>query len=403
MLTSQRLTLEMSQVRQLINDFPDDGEDSKRDELTAQYQSLESRYRAAIVTEDTREVDSHGGTAEGRELGRMRDRASLSEYIREVTSGHTLEGAEKDFRAAVLGEDLPGYMPIDMLEMRADAVSNSGAAIQDNQMPIFNRVFNRGSSGYLGVMMPSVPVGSTSYPRLSAGTTADVRNEGVELDGVAAALTTVELNPIRLTGSYTYGVESLSKVDGYEEALRRDLNQVLMDKRDTLAIAGQAAVTNVSPAVDGIINSLADPTDPTAESAYGDYLAAFDDSVDGKYAMTAEDVRLLVNANTYKHAMGLTIGMEARGGLLRDRLPMERFRVSGNMPATAATIATAIAYAAGAEARGFMMPSWRGIQMITDPYTQAKAGRVILTAVNIVGFDMIDGAGYKRVEFKTGA
>ena len=404
MLASQRIALEMSQVRQQINDFPEDGEDAKRDELTTRYQSLESQYRAALVTEDTQEVDRDGDTPEGRELGRMRDRASIAGFILEVANGQAVDGANKEFREAVLGEDLGGYMPVDMLEMaqRADAVS-SVATIQDNQMPIFNRVFNRGSSGYLGVMMPSVPVGSTSYPRLNAGTTADVRDDGVELDGAAATLETVQLNPVRLTASYTYGVESLSRVSGFEEALRRDLNQVIMDKRDALAINGQAAVASTSPAVDGIINSLTNPDDPDTVADYAVYLAAYDDMVDGKYAISNEEVRLLVNANIFQHAMGLIIGAEARGGLLRDRLPMSRFRVSGNMPATvdATKVATAIAYATGAEARGFMMPSWRGIQFVVDPYSQAKKGQVVLTAVNIVGFDMVDGAGYKRLEFKT--
>ena len=198
-------------------------------------------------------------------------------------------------------------------------------------------------------------------------------------------------------------METLSRIEGFDEALRRDLNAILGDKRDALALNGQAAVANVSPVIVGIISSLTDPTNPTAQSAFEDYLGAYDAQVDGKYAISAEEVRLLVNANTYQHAMGLKIGTEANGGLLRDRLPSDRFRVSGNMPATASTIATAIAFATGAMARGFYMPSWRGIQLVTDPYTKAKEGQIVLTAVNIVGFDMVDGAGYSRIEFKTGA
>ena len=223
----------------------------------------------------------------------------------------------------------------------------------------------------------------------------------MELDGMAASLTNVQLNPVRLTASYTYGVETLSRVIGFEEALRRDLQAVIEDKRDQLAINGQAASGNDSPAVDGIINSLTDPSNPTAIATYAEYLAAYDDQVDGKYAMSSEEVRLLVNASIYKHSMGLTVGTEARGGLLRDRLPMSRFRVSGNMPATASSIDRAIAYATGAEARGFIMPTWRGLQMIVDPFTLAKSGRHVLTAVMLTGWDMIDGAGYKLVEFKT--
>ena len=71
-------------------------------------------------------------------------------------------------------------------------MTDVAAAIQDNQQSILGRVFARSSLAFLGVNMPTVPVGAVSYPRLSAGTSADVRDDGVEVDGGAAALTTVE-------------------------------------------------------------------------------------------------------------------------------------------------------------------------------------------------------------------
>ena len=73
-------------------------------------------------------------------------------------------GAEKELREALLGRDAIGYLPLDLLmdqgderrEYRADAVSNVAAAIQDNQMPIAQRVFAQGAAMYLGAMMPSL-------------------------------------------------------------------------------------------------------------------------------------------------------------------------------------------------------------------------------------------------------
>ena len=82
-----------------------------------------------------------------------------------------------------------------------------------------------------------------------------------------------------------------------------------------------------------------------------------------------------MNANTYQHALGLSVGTEGRAGLLRDRLPRERFRVSANMPVTAnSKIATAIGYAFGARnlARGFIMPTWRGVELIQDRITRKR-------------------------------
>ena len=392
----------MSEVRASINGLADDAPIEEVTALKTEYQGLETRYQALLLVGEDEEVKAGTDTPEERELGRLQARASIFDYASEAAFQTTLVGASLEFRDAVLGAGQHGYMPLDMLidpatEYRVDA-QTSVSAIERNQLPIAPRVFNRSSVDYLGVATPTVPVGTNSYPRLSSGTTADVRSEGVELDGTAAALTTVAITPHRLTASYTVTVESLVKVSGFEEALRADIQSVLQDKRDSLAINGQSAVSNTSPAITGVISSLTNPTNPTAVAAWDDYVTAFDDSVDGKYALSDSEVRLLVNVETWKHAMGLQIA--ASGDLLRDRLPRDRFRASANMPATATTIATALAYASGAQARGFLMPTWRGVQLIIDPYSNAKKGERILTAIMILGFNMVDSAAYRRIEFK---
>ena len=407
MRESQRITVRQSELRAKINAFPEDGNATELDAMTAEYQGLESRFRAAVIMEAGDDAAQPAADSpENRERAVLLGRVSLADYIEEVNEGRAATGAAKELRQAAFGEDLAGYAPLDVFTMRAaeervDAVTNIATAIQDNQQSIAGRVFNQGAMAFLGIMTPTVPVGSTTYPRLSGGTTADVRSEGVELDGTAAALTNVEINPVRLTSSYTYSTETLARIRGFEEALRVDIQGVLNEKRDFLAINGQAAVSNVSPKVDGIINGLADPTDPSDEAVWTDYLAAFDAGVDGKYAMSAEQVRLLVNSNVYQHANSQGIGTAAAGGLLRDRLPMARFRVSAAMPATASDIATAIAYSAGTPARSFVSPTWVGVQLVVDPYTLAKKGQRILTAIMMAGFDLVDTNPYRRLEFKT--
>ena len=412
----QKLQLEQSEIREKMGGLLDKEDKTAEDrtemgQLSKRAQDLEIEVRAAIVIDEPEtEVDTDTDNPEARELASLRRRSSMYDFLDEVVYGRAVEGASAEFRQAILGEDKHGYFPLDLLlddtdqlETRADAVTNIGTAIQENQQSIAARVFARGAAAYLGVMMPSVPVGTTSYPRITSGTSADVRSPGKELDGTVATLDTVSINPVRLTASYTYSSESLTKIVGFEDALRSDLQAVMMDKYDALAINGQAVSGTDSPAVDGIISKLTDPTNPSDIADWEDYLAAYDDRVDGKYAMTSEEVRLLVNTNTYQQALGLTVGTQGRAGLLRDRLPRERFRVSANMPATASNIATAIAYAFGARnlARGFVMPTWRGIELIPDRITKAKAGQRVLTAIMHVGFAMVDNSAYSRLEFKT--
>ena len=140
-------------------------------------------------------------------------------------------------------------------------MTNIATAIQENQQSIMGRVFAQSALEYLGVNSPTVAPGTNSYPRISAGTTADIRSDAAELDGGAATLANEQINPVRLTASYNFGVETLARVSGFEEALREDLRGVLMEKRDALAINGQAAVTDTSRR--SMASSTASPTRPT--------------------------------------------------------------------------------------------------------------------------------------------
>ena len=412
MTGSQRAQLRASEIRsEIASELEKDAGDRDSgalERLTKEAQTVEIELRAALVVDQSDLPADRVETPEGRELRELRRRSSIFDYVGEVMDGSgRLNGASLEYRQAVLG-DARGHVPLELLlddeelETRADAVSNISTAIQDNQMPIAQRVFARSAAAYLGVMMPSAAVGDVSYPRLSAGTSADVRSDGVDLDGTAATLTTESISPTRLTASYTLGVESLARVRGWEEALRRDLRQTMADKLDALVLNGQAASGSNSPAVEGIIGSLTNPTDPTAVAGWKDYLQAFDNGVDGKYAISDSEVRILVNVEAWKHAQNLEVGTQGRSGILRDRLPMDRFRASANMPAAASNIATAIAYASGASnlARGYIAPVWNGLQLIVDMYTGAKKGERILTAIQLVGFSMVDSSAHRRLEFK---
>ena len=401
MLASHRLLIEMSEVRQEINSFPDDGERAKLDELTEKHQGLESRYRAEIIKEsEEQQLEAAGGgvTPERAEIRRLVGRASIADFLAESEGGPTVTGAALELRRAILGADENrGWLPLEMLEARADAVTNVASANQSNQQPIAPRIFAAGALSFLGVMQPSVPVGQTSFPTLTGGTTADIRSESIELDGSIATITNKPINPVRLTASYTYGIETLQRVEGFEEALRGDIESVLQDKLDYLGINGQAVAANVSPIFEGILTAIDKPDDPAMASMATDYLDAFTAAVDGKYAMSDEQVRLLVASDVYRHAFKQKVTDNV---LLRDYLPPGRFRVSANLAAADDNIAQAISFAAGAPARGFIMPIWAGLQLISDPFTGAKAGQRQLTALMFVGGVMADASPYKRVSFK---
>ena len=164
-----------------------------------------------------------------------------------------------------------------------------------------------------------------------------------------------------------------------------------------MALAGQVAVANVSPEVEGLVSQLTAPDDPDAVATASDYLTTYAGRVDGRFSGDGSNVRLLVSPDTFRHAYGLQVATS--GDLLSEKLPAGRFRASANMAAAASDIATAISYAAGAR-RGFVQPVWRAATVIRDPYSGAASGQVALTVVMLAGAAMVDAAPYQLHKFK---
>lgn len=407
MLKSQSALVEMSKIREEINGLPDDADAETLNGLTARYQRTEAAYRAALIAETETAAANPPEDGQPAEFRALVRRSSLAVFLSGVAAEDDQTGAERELRKSVFGEqDRPDLIPFDMLapapatEERADTASTVSSAALETQAGIIARVFAATSAAYLGAAMPTVAVGQANYPVLTAGTTGDVRSPGVALDAGAATLTVEPVNPVRATARYLFNLENLALVRGYEESLSQDIRAVLGDKLDALTISGQAAVANVSPAFEGILSALTDPTAASAVATWSTYLAAFTERVDGKYSQDGSNVRVLVNPVTFQHAWDLPAGTDGRAGLLRDVLPAGRFRTSANMPASVTNVAAAIAFASG-NGVGFVAPVWRGISAIRDPYTNASEGQIALTLQMLVGGKMVRDDMYAQLSFKT--
>ena len=146
-------------------------------------------------------------------------------------------------------------------------------------------------------------------------------------DADAATITTKTVTPARVTARYLFGVESTVRLAGLESALKSDLTATLADKLDRVALRGQDAVVNTSPAIEGLITQLAAGADPTDIATWSDYTGVYPARVDGKYSADGSNVRLLVNADTFRHLASLQIATS--GDLLIENMPRGRFRRLG--------------------------------------------------------------------------
>ena len=143
------------------------------------------------------------------------------------------------------------------------------------------------------------------------------------------------------------------------------------------------------------------PATQTDIATYVDYLNAFDD-VDG-YSDDGSNIRLLTNADVFKHARGLSVGPDASAfALLRDRVEMGpgRFRQSEAMPdSNGQDVGKAISARLGH--RGAVSPVWNRIEIINDPYSNASEGLVNLTVYMLTNIGIPDPKVFRHLEYKT--
>ena len=366
----------------------------------------------------TEEVSNTTFDKEERERRRILADSSIVPFMAEALEGKKLDGREAEVRAAVLGENAGNEVPIDLLlntnwlEQRAlfaegklelrqtDAVTpvDAAALADGSQAAIAARVFTRSVAGRLGVAIPTVPAGSAVYPIMVSGTTAEMANDGARVDAAAGSFTGHNLDPIRVSAAYLFNVRQTLQLRGFEDILRRDLAALIADKMDDQVINGNG----VAPNVNGFLNELPAAAALTAVSSFASFLSIFSSRVDGLNAYNLSDLRAIVGKDTLEHAYTIyhTNGETPAYEFVASRI--NSMGVSSRIPAKdASKDQTNIMALTSYPGRNAVMPVWRGMELIRDPYTNAAEGQVRLTAVAFFNFKVLRETGWHLFKVRT--
>ena len=191
----------------------------------------------------------------------------------------------------------------------------------------------------------------------------------------------------------------------FESALRQNVSMALSDAYDNQAINGNGTPPNV----EGLINQLTDPTNPTVVAAFDDFVAAFADSIDGLWASTPREVSIVANvaafklsAKTFRDGSG---GQSRAGDMAFSDYAKAHYGgwwTNKRMPATASTIARGIVFRMGRMGlRTACHPTW-GTVSVDDIYTDSRSGQRHFTVHALVGDKvlLVQPDAYGLVEFK---
>lgn len=397
MLESVKIQRRQSEIRQALADLvgkptPTDDETRRMAELDSEYRVNETRFRAALVAEDTerREAGRDLDTRAGRQWDELVAGFELRQVTLALDEGRSLDGRTAEVVAELRSRG--GYrgvpVPWAALEMR-NTVS-SGTPDPMTTRPIIDRLFPDSVAARIGAQMISIDTGATEWPVTTSSVAAGwAATEGGNVAGPTAYATTDRA----LRPDHTLGIQMrISRKalkqsgDALEQAIRRDMAGAMgaaMDRAITLGTGadGQPLGVIAGAATYGITATAVNA--PAREWRFRTEVAAF---MAANAATTPADVRALVRPELWDFFSGLFIANTAvtEWDRLIGSLTAGNVVVSSNALAAPAgdplAVSALLTTAPGGVAPIFV-GTWGAVDLIRDPYSDAQAGGLRITAL----------------------
>ena len=357
-------------------------------ELRSEYQKLEVRQRAAEIGADLDDKQAkeafQDDDKKGKELAELIQGASIGRIFYAAVERRATDGKEAEVQGHFKLSD--NQIPLAMLRgPEHRALTAAPADVGASQAPIVPGVFPMSVGAFLGVDMPSVPSGDASFPVLVTNASVEALAEsagGTETNGSYSGSL---LTPKRLQASFRYSLEDRARFSGMGESLRMNLNEALSDGLDKELISGTEGL---------LTGTKLDNHNVSAETTYELYRSQFAyGRVDGKYASTAKDLKVVMGSGTYAHAAsqyrGNNDNMDALMSLTN---ATGGVKVSAHIPAAMSDKQNSVIRLG--MRRDMVAPIWEGITLLEDPYTQKSKGEIVLTGVMLYQVKILRSDGF---------
>lgn len=415
MLTSKKLELRRSEIRQNLSELanietPSEDETRKMSELDQEYRAKEVQYRAALVSEDEqrKEAGAELETRSEREWGELAGRFELRQVALALDEGRKLDGATaemvEELRSAGGFQGIP--VPLEALETRAGETLAGGVPDPIRTMPTIERLFAGSSATQMGCKMINVGVGEIEYPVATGG--AQPGWAGSETGDVPGpqAYTTVD-RPMK--PDQTLGVQmkitrkALKQAGaGLEQAVRRDMGAAILQEVDRAIFLGSGSGGEPLGIFPGA-------------STYGITETAIDAAA-SYAAFRAAAVRFMTaNAASGPGAVNLLLRPEVFDGMDDDLITgtavSEWDRLIAKIGKVLMTTNGIVAPSGDPLASKALMTTttngvapvfcgmWGAVDLIRDPYSDAKSGQLRLTALTTMDVTVARGV---QLEILTG-
>jgi HK97 family phage major capsid protein len=402
MLDSTKITRRQSEIRQALAGLaakPEPTEDEVRsmDALDREYRQNETRFRAALVAEDSErrdakdELEGRGG----REWSELVAGFELRQVALALDEGRTLDGRTAEVVAELRAQG--GYRGVPVpwlaLERRAGETIASGTPDPITTRPIIDRLFPDLAAAKMGATMINIDSGATEFPVVTSSVAAGWADG--ELASVAGpsvfATTDRALKPEQNLGIQMRISRKGLKQSGValEDAVRRDMHSaigVALDKAIFLGTgsSGQPLGVVAGAATYGVTSTAVD-----AEVTWAAFRAAVSRFMAANAASGPGAVKALIRPEAWSYLDGLLIDGTAvsEWDRLLANVPAGNIAMTTNglaAPTGSPSACSALLTTSAGGVAPIFVGTWGAVDLIRDPFSDAQSGGLRLTALATV-------------------
>ena len=350
-------------------------------------------FCSAVLTEQTTTAAPTGEDAEAREKRELCVKANVGDIYNSILEKRgATDGATGEAQAA--HGCAPNQIPLAMLAAPTEvrAVTPTPDATAATQAETVQPVFATGAGAFLGIDRPTVAMGQAVYPVLtSRPTVGGPHANSSDVADTTGAFDAALLPPKRIQAGFIYRRSDAMQFSGMDSALRMALNGGLQEKLDLDAIAG----------TDGLLTGMnLGNHNVTAVTTFPLYLSQFlYGRVDGRYAESKSDIRVLMGSVTYGHAGAVYQSSAYKSALSVLEQDSGGVRVSASVPAAVNHKQNAV-IRLGLR-RDAVQPVWGAVTIIVDEVTLSGKGEIEVTAVMQMNTKILRAGGFFKQQILT--
>lgn len=398
MLESVKISRRQSEIRQALaglvgKEKPTEDETRSMETMDTEYRSNETRYRAALIAEDTERRDAKGEleTRGGKEWSDLIGRFELRQVAMALDEGAVLTGATLEVVQEMRSKG--GYRGIPVpwmaLERRSGETIASGTPDPKETRPIIDRLFPASVAGRMGAQMISIDSGLIEWPVVTSSVTAGWANgETASVAGPTAFATTDRAmapnNTLGITMKITRKTAKQSG-DALEQAVRRDMSSAIESALDKAVFLGAGSSGEPAGVLVGSYSIAS--TAVSAAASWAAFRAAVTRFMTGNAAGGPGDVKLMIRPEIYDFMDDQLIDGTAISEwdrLLRN-IPMQNIAMTTNALAAPTggppTASKALLTTSAGGVAPIFVGIWGGVDMIRDPFSDAASGGLRLTGL----------------------